>query len=751
MTTTTHNFQSPRRTTAVLITAVAIMFGSSGLAEAATVYEGADDWPVYGHDQANTNANPAEDEIGSEEAPFLRREWETFNDDAANPEPPPTGFVLESALGLSYPASVVGITASPLIDGKTLYYVDQLGTVFARDSRTGRARHPRRHWTTTLVDPDFDQPGGDPTATPILPELYYTTPVLTDRHVWLVGSAHGRLHAIDRRTGAELDFDATVAGIQPLPLIEDLPFSSVLGDSVIVRDDDRILFITGINVILNDALVQGQEAGLQIAFDITDPTHPVEAWRRFSIELDPATEFRFGSGVSVGAGLSVDPELGYLFGGTGQNTSVPYPGYPDPALAPPGYVDRSDSLYAIDYSTGEFVWTNQFHDGDVFNLNDPVGTGPNNPDGPRDADVLSPPVLYDIDGRSFAAVGSKGGIYRSVDRGTGATIWERAIAKRTGIGGVQAGGAYADGVVYVAGFEGIDDGFSDTQFGSESVTGNFPNAFFATFSPAFWADVEDVTDDDDPGTGMRVKVYALDGATGASLWSVDGEDFVELAAGAALRHVTVANGVVYVSTSSGEIFAMDARDGSVLFSDQSPDLNEVFGLGLDKPHHASMNVGAIVADGMIYAAFGAQNNPSGGMYVYAVNEAPKASDDRAVVRRGRNAVRFRPLANDRDPNRDALTLVELAGQAVVADDGLPDRIDVEAGTFWAFHPGDAGFNGRRPVVRFVKNPNAVGTVEVGYVVADVAPNRVVNGAELDEANPTHRVRTDDAAITIRIR
>lgn len=705
------------------------------------------DWSFYGYNQANTNANIREREITADNAEFLRREWETFNDDALNPEPPPTGFVLESVLGLEYPASVVGITASPLVADNTLYYIDQLGTVFARNARNGKITNSHRHWTTTLVDPDFDE-----AETPILPELFYTAPVLTRDHIWLVGSVYGRLHAIERRTGNEVDFDPSTPGLQPFPLITDLAFASVLGDSVVVESEGRTLFVAGINVILNDALVQGEEAGLQIAFDISDPANPTEVWRTFGIELDPATGLRFGSGVSIGAGLSVDPGLGYIFGGTGQNTTDPYPGYPDPDLAPPGFVDRSDSLYAIDYDTGEFVWTNQFHNGDVFNLNAPVGTGPNNPDGPRDADVLSPPVLYEVDSRPLAAVGSKGGIYRSVDRRTGETVWTRDISKRTGIGGVQAGGAFADGVLYVAGFEGIDDGFSDAQFGSATVTGKFPNAFFATFSGSFWADVEDVDIDDDPATGMRVKVYALDAETGASLWNVGGDDFVELLAGASLRHVSVANGVVFVSTSSGQLFALDAADGSILFTDQTPDLNEEFDLGIGKPHHASMNAGAVIARGRVYAAFGAQNNPSGGVYVYEVNQAPIARRDRATLRADQASVRIAPLVNDRDPNGDELRIAEVAGQVIVFDDGQPDLVSIPEGELLVYHPGDVGFDGIRPAVVFSRTSSTpTGLLEIPYVTADVAPGRVLNGHVLDEPNPTHRARSDSAALVIRVR
>ncbi len=53
--------------------------------------------------------------------------------------------------------------------------------------------------------------------------------------------------------------------------------------------------------------------------------------------------------------MAVDFERGWLFGGTGQNTSIPYEGFPDPSLAPEGYIDRGDSLYALDYLTDYFV------------------------------------------------------------------------------------------------------------------------------------------------------------------------------------------------------------------------------------------------------------------------------------------------------------------------------------------------------------------------------------------------------------
>lgn len=744
--------------------AALFVFGSVAAHEGKS---GSGDWPLYSHDYNNSNFNDDETILSPENVQFIRRAWETFNDDSLVDEEPPTGFVLESVLGLEFPSAVVGVVASPIVQDGTIYYVDALGTVFARDAKTGQITDPSKHWTTTLVDPDFYN-----TDEPVLPELIYTAPIVTDSHVWVLGSSYGQLHLLDREGGAEFDFDPATAEIDPFRLVEDLPFSSILGDAVIIEpgdedndkgrrrdhdndsesDDDPRLLIVGINVILNDALVQGEEGGLQIAFDVSDPTKPVEMWRRHTLEIDPITGLRFGSGVSAGSGLAVDFRRNLILGGTGQNTTEPYPGYPDPALAPEGYIDRSDALYAIDYRTGEFVWTNQFFIGDVFNLNDPVGTGPNQTDGPRDADVLSPPVLYSTHRgnhrQDLAGNGSKGGLFRVVDRDNGATVWERYISKPTGIGGIQAGAAVADGVVYVAGFEGIDDGFSDAQFGVSLETGLFLNAFFATFSGAFWADVEDVRDDQDAATGMRIKVYALDGASGESLWETeDGSDFVELHAGATLRHVSVANGLVFVTSSSGQLFILDAAGGTLLKSDQTVDLNEAMDLGIGKPHHASMNAGTVVSQGMVYVPYGAQNNPSGGLIAYELNNKPKARKDSVEVE-GDHAIVIDALANDSDLDGDELQFVKVAGVEIDPDDGGADVITVEFGTIEVVNPGDDALDPQAAYLRFTPNDEFGRREKIRYEIADKAPKRMVNGIELNVPEPTHQARRAKAHITL---
>jgi outer membrane protein assembly factor BamB len=538
-------------------------------------------------------------------------------------------------------------------------------------------------------------------------------------------------------------------------VLPDQVLTSGLGEPVVIHTDtsyghDRTLYLCEMNVILNDALMHGKDRGTIVALDITDPEHPFEFWRTATIDINPATGTAYGSGASAGSGLAVDKARHLIVGGTGQNTSTPYVGYPDPALAPAGYIDRSDSLYAIDYLTGKFVWNNQLHHGDVFDLNHPVTAGPGRTDGPRDADVLSPPVMFSARAsngvmRDLVGGGSKGGLYRVVDRATGQTVWERQISKPTGLGGIQGGAAYADGVLYVAGFEGIDDGFSDANF--DAAGSKYLNAFFATFSPAFWADVEDTRDDGQAITGMRTKVYALDAATGRALWNFgNGADYLALPAGASMRHVSVAGGLVYVTTTSGQLFVADAATGRIVFRDQTLDLNAQFNLGLGKAHHAAMNGGTVISDSMVYVPYGGQNNPSGGIIAYELNAAPVAQDD-VLTAAADKTVAIYPLANDRDPNGDALRIASIEGVALGAPVGT-------ASQFVSTAYGTVEVVNRAPMQYLLLTPRAGlrGGFSIAYSVADKAPLRRVNGKVLaGQDEPTHKARTDSAHIRITLR
>ena len=125
-----------------------------------------------------------------------------------------------------------GVSLFPLVIDGTIYYVDQLGTMFARDAKTGRITDPQKHWTATLVIPIIWRPRNRS-----LPDLYYTAPAATQTHIWIRSSVNGRVHAVRRIGGQEEDFDPNTPRHSTRTTSAGPPLSSNLGEPVIVHVD----------------------------------------------------------------------------------------------------------------------------------------------------------------------------------------------------------------------------------------------------------------------------------------------------------------------------------------------------------------------------------------------------------------------------------------------------------------------------------------------------------------------------------
>jgi len=113
------------------------------------------------------------------------------------------------------------------------------------------------------------------------------------------------------------------------------------------------------------------------------------------------------------------------------------------------------------------------------------------------------------------------------------------------------------------------------------------------------------------------------------------------------------------------------------------------------------------------------------------------------------SVRIDAIANDSDPDGDALQFAFVAGHPVDTDDGKPDVFHRWYGMFEVFNPGDDSSEPDAAYIRFTPTIMFFGSHTIAYAVEDVAPNRVVNGVELDEPNPTHRARYDIATIRLQ--
>jgi polyvinyl alcohol dehydrogenase (cytochrome) len=199
---------------------------------------------------------------------------------------------------------------------------------------------------------------------------------------------------------------------------------------------------------------------------------------------------------------AVDTERQVLYVGTGNSYEEP--------TAP-----MADSIVAIDYTTGEVVWSTQFTNPDVWSAGDPSG---------KDADVGASPNLWTSGDRAMVGAGDKAGVYHALDRETGEVIWETTLTPGSVFGGGIGSGAFVDGTLIVT-----------------SNVGNPENNAPTNAS----------------------KVFALDPADGAVIWEVELDEPI-------FAPVSAVPGVAFVATTMGTMLALDAGDGTELFRTVAP-------------------------------------------------------------------------------------------------------------------------------------------------------------------------------------
>lgn len=170
----------------------------------------------------------------------------------------------------------------------------------------------------------------------------------------------------------------------------------------------------------------------------------------------------------------------------------------------------TDSLLALRYETGTVEWTHQFQANDVFEVYQSA-TG-------VDSDVGASPNLFSAGGKDLVGVGVKNGNYYALDRKTGMQVWQHKVSGGSVLGGIMGAAAYANGTVFVA--------------GNERTAGN-------------------------------TSVAALNATDGSQLWTLS----VPSATYGSLAH---ANGVVYLASTGGMLYGIDAASGHQLWSDMMP-------------------------------------------------------------------------------------------------------------------------------------------------------------------------------------
>ncbi len=262
------------------------------------------------------------------------------------------------------------------------------------------------------------------------------------------------------------------------------------------------------------------------------------------------------SGVPVWNTPAIDARRNALYVGTGNNYSPPA-------------TNLSDSIIALDMTSGKITWRRQQTENDIWNGTcrraDREAAACPDADAP-DVDFSASPVLATSrSGRPMLIAGNKSGMVWALDPDhQGKTIWQQQVGKGSSGGGVLWGLAVDGERIYV------------------------PNGFFDAKSP-------------DASGGMA----AIDLNDGHPIWSTPNPPCGNRKSckPSHAAAVTAIPGAVFSGTMDGQLYAYSAETGKILWQFNSvQDYSTVDGV---KANGGSMsNAGATVVGGMLFVHSG---------------------------------------------------------------------------------------------------------------------------------------------------
>lgn len=309
-----------------------------------------------------------------------------------------------------------------------------------------------------------------------------------------------------------------------------------------------------------------------------DASNGERIWKTHTIPEVPKPRWRNAKGVMqlgpAGAGIwsapTIDAKLRRLYVTTGDN-------YSDPPT------DDSDAIIAYDLESGKRLWSQQFTEGDAYNMAcNSKADGVNCPqaDGP-DFDFGSSGILVELDnGKRALVAGQKSGVVHAIDPDQdGAILWQRRAGTGGKLGGIQYGSATDGRNVYVA--------VSDYRGARPDSVGG-------------------------------LVAYRL--ADGEEVWNVPSAPCPRGRPQCSPAHsaaVTVVDGVVFSGSLDGHLRAYATGDGSILWEfdtvrDYDGTVNGVAAKG------GSLNgPGPVVVDGMLYvnSGYGAFGSMPGNVFL----------------------------------------------------------------------------------------------------------------------------------------
>jgi polyvinyl alcohol dehydrogenase (cytochrome) len=446
-------------------------------------------WPSAGADQQNTRFQANEHKLSVANVGQLEEKW-VFT----------TGG---------------NVSATPAVDGTTVYVPDWAGNLFAVDRRTGQEK-----WRASIAAAS-GVPGDKARATPAIAG----NKVILGTQGPFGGG--GKILAFDKSNGQLLWSTA----------VETHP-AAIITQSAVVHGNRVYVGTSSLEEGLAAFVPDYPCCSFRGSMAALDLNTGAVVWKTY---MTPSADFP-GNAV-WGSTAAIDTKRGQLYIATGNNYDVPQDvldcvaGTDDPnekaaCLPPDNYFD---AIVALDLKTGAVRWVTKALPFDAWTVDciPFLGDGDNCPDpaGP-DYDFGQGPALYTVTAkgkpRELVGAGQKSGQYWALDPTTGAVVWVTQAGPGGTAGGLQWGSAVDGKRVYTA------------NANSNLVPWTLPGG--AVTTDGVW-------------TG-------LDAATGQLLWQVRPSQ-----GGSTSGPVTTANGVVYGCSLDplGYMYALDAATGAELW------------------------------------------------------------------------------------------------------------------------------------------------------------------------------------------
>ncbi len=472
-------------------------------------------WRIAGQNLSNTWSQPAEQSISPTNVNGLKPKW-VFT----------TGG---------------DVSATPTVDGDTVYFPDWGGNLFAVDKNSGRAI-----WSHKISEYD----GVDGAVSRVSPAVYHDQLIIGDILNANQTHAGANVIAVDRKTGA----------LRWITQVEAHPAAIITGSPVVF---DGVVYI-GVSsseesLATNPAYPCCSFRGSVVALDAKSGQM---LWKTFDMPDNGGRTDQY-SGGAVWQPPAIDPKRGTLFIGTGNNYTVPADvvacqnANPTANCAAPD--DFFDTALALDLKTGQVKWAKRLQGSDTWTVACLTSSGPN-PNCP----VPSSPD-FDLGGAgpnlvgNIVGFGQKSGIFWALNPDNGNIVWSTPVGPGSSLGGIEWGTATDGKRIYVA-------------IGNHDF---LPYTLVPSGQQITWGSWS-----------------ALDVATGKILWQTADPTTGTIDTGS----VSVANGVMYAGSYSGQMYAFEATTGKILWNFASG------GTVIDGPS---------IVDGTLYWGSGYRNIPPG--------------------------------------------------------------------------------------------------------------------------------------------